>query len=161
MRRALLVATVMLAACAAPATESPSEASPPAPAPSPVDVAALSTAYAAMVETVNEVKCAANIDLSTGDLAASQQARLNVADALAVFGDALRDLEFPAAMQQMQDDMLQAVAAEKRSSRALGEATSVDEYNSLIAQSNEDESVSGPAGKLIREELGLPSPAVC
>ena len=109
----------MLAACAAPATESPSEASPPAPAPSPVDLAALSTAYAAMVETVNEVKCAANIDLSTGDLAASQQARLNVADALAVFGDALGDLEFPAAMQQMQDDMLQAVAAEERSSRAL------------------------------------------
>ena len=114
-----------------------------------------------MVETVNEVKCAANIDLSTGDLAASQQARLKIADALAVFGDSLGDLEFPAAMQQMQDDMLQAVAAEERSSRALGEATTVDEYNSLIAQSNEDESVSGPAGRRIREELGLPSPAAC
>lgn len=156
MRRnpsALLVAALLLPACAATMTPSPTLR-----ASTPPGLEAISAAYVDLVAPFNAATCAFNVVLSQSAPALADLKRGSTvyAAALADVIDGLRAAAWPPELADDANDLIDALVIDETHTRAMAAADTLDSFiaadDKLIAAN----SISSAAAKQLRNDLGLP-----
>jgi hypothetical protein len=157
MRRAasvLLVLTLLLPACAASETPTPT-----ARASTPPGLESIGAAYLDLVATSNAATCDFNVVLSQSAPALADLKRGSAAyeATLAELIDGLRAIPWPPELTGDAKNLMDALVADETHTQAMAEA---DTFDSFIAADNEliaANSVSSDAATRVRDDLGLPS----
>ena len=149
----LLVMAVLLAACAATDTPTPTTR-----ASTPPGLEGIAAAYLDLVAPANAATCDMNVVLSKSApaLADLKRGSADYAAALATHIDGLRAMPWPPELIEDANDLIDALVVDETHTRAMAEADSFDTFieadNALIASN----SVSSAAAARIRKDLGLP-----
>ena len=151
---ALLVAALLLPACAATITPSPTPR-----ASTPPGLEAIAASYVDIVAPFNVATCEFNTVLSKSAPALSDLKR-GSADYVATLADVidgLRAAAWPADLAADANDLIDALVVDETHTRAMAAADTFDSFiaadDKLIAAN----SISSAASKQLRKDLGLPT----
>jgi hypothetical protein len=154
MRRALLVAALLLAACAAPETESPSATLRPSFPPGFERIAAT---YLDLIAVGNAATCNFNAVLSQSAPALADLKRASSAYAFTIekLAKDLAHVDWPTSVRADAFELVDALLVDRALAAAMGAAETLDAFIEADNQLIEANKTSAAAATQLRHDLGL------